>query len=495
MTLLALTAAACGGSGNGSAGPRAEDASARAAAPPAGATAPGPDVVQAARPLAVSDDGRFLQHADGTPFFYLGDTAWELFHRLDREEAELYLEDRRRKGFTVVQAVGLAEQGGLSVENPYGHLPLVDRDPTRPDVRPGGSDDYWDHVDHVVRSAGEKGMHVAFLPTWGDKVEKLWGRDGEPVFTTDNARAYGRFLGERYRDHDNIIWVLGGDRGPNEHDIEVWREMARGLEAGDGGRHLKTYHPRGGRTSSTLLRSDPLFDFDMVHSGHCGTLESAADMVTAVYEEVPVRPVLDAEPRYEDHPKCFEPEQGWWDGHDARRIAYVQTFSGAFGHTYGDHNVWQFYSADRTGVSWARTPWRRALDHPGATQVGHVRRLLESRPFFTRVPDQAMVITPAGGGDGLVRATRSSDGSYAAVYSAEGHTFSVDLGALSGSEVRAWWFDPRTGSASEPWLVSRTGGSTTFDPPGGPGRENDWVLVLDDAARDFSPPGATDTDR
>src|SRR5918999_4864053 len=87
--------------------------------------------------LQVSDNKRFLIRSDGSPFFYLGDTAWELFHRLNREEADRYLEDRARKGFTVIQAVALAELDGHSDPNPYGHLPLVNLDPARPAVEDG----------------------------------------------------------------------------------------------------------------------------------------------------------------------------------------------------------------------------------------------------------------------------------------------------------------------------------------------------------------------
>ena len=82
--------------------------------------------------LKVSSNHRYLIHADGTPFFYLGDTAWELFHRLTREEADRYLENRRQKGFTVIQAVVLAEFDGLKVPNPYGETPLINNDPTQP---------------------------------------------------------------------------------------------------------------------------------------------------------------------------------------------------------------------------------------------------------------------------------------------------------------------------------------------------------------------------
>src|SRR5690606_23362934 len=101
--------------------------------------------------LLVSEDGRFLVHENGRPFFYLADTAWELFHRLDREEADLYLTNRAEKGFTVIQAVVLAELDGLRVPIPYGDLPLIDDDPARPNPA------YFEHVDWIVDRAGELG--------------------------------------------------------------------------------------------------------------------------------------------------------------------------------------------------------------------------------------------------------------------------------------------------------------------------------------------------
>ncbi|MFZ5831696.1 MAG: DUF4038 domain-containing protein, partial [Planctomycetota bacterium] len=147
----------------------------------------------AAKPsLVVSENGRYLARPDGTPFFYLGDTAWELFHRLNREEADQYLADRAAKGFTVIQAVALAEEDGLNTPNSYGHRPLMDNDPARPDTKPGEENDYWDHVDYIVEKAESLGMFIGMLPTWGDKWNKAWGV-GPEVFTPENAEAYGEF--------------------------------------------------------------------------------------------------------------------------------------------------------------------------------------------------------------------------------------------------------------------------------------------------------------
>ena len=75
--------------------------------------------------LIVSENNRFLIFEDGTPFFWLGDTAWELFHRLTKNEAEQYLKNRLEKGFTVIQAVILAELDGLNIPNTEGEKPLI----------------------------------------------------------------------------------------------------------------------------------------------------------------------------------------------------------------------------------------------------------------------------------------------------------------------------------------------------------------------------------
>ena len=146
--------------------------------------------------IKVSDNKRYLVKADGSPFFWLGDTAWELFHRLNREQASYYLKRRADQGYTVVQAVALAEFDGLHVPNPYGDLPLLFDDPKQP------NEAYFKHVDYIIDKAAENNITIAFLPTWGDKVMKAtWGK-GPEIFTPENARSYGQWLGHRYKDKE-----------------------------------------------------------------------------------------------------------------------------------------------------------------------------------------------------------------------------------------------------------------------------------------------------
>jgi hypothetical protein len=434
----------------------------------------GPSVDLRHGDLRVSENRRFLVHADGTPFFWLGDTAWELFHRLTKEETERYLENRRAKRFTVIQAVALAELDGLHAPNPDGRRPLLDDDPTRPDVKEGPDNDYWDHVDWVLKKAEEKGIFIGLLPTWGDKVSKMWGV-GPEVFTPEKARAYGKWIGARYRDARNLIWINGGDR-PADKSLEVWRALAAGLKEGDGGRHLITFHPPGGRSSSAWFHGDDWLDLNMLQTGHKRDHDSAA-RVDADYRREPTKPVLDGEPTYEDHPLAFKPENGYAVAIDVRKYLYWDLFAGACGHTYGCHNIWQMMAPGRKPISWAHASWSDSLDLPGAGQVRHARALLESRPYLSRVPDQSLV----SAGD-RVRATRG-DG-YAMLYVPTGKPLTVVLGKISGESLAAGWFDPREGTYQAIGTIPNSG-IREFTPPDA---DLDWVLLLDDASRKFPTP-------
>ena len=434
-----------------------------------------------AQPLRISDDGRFIVQEDGSTFFWLGDTAWELFHRLDREEADLYLEDRARKGFNVIQAVALAEFDGLTEPNRYGALPLHDNDPARP------NDAYFEHVDYVVDRAGELGMYVGLLPTWGDKFNKRWGI-GPEIFTPQNAGIYGEYLGRRYRDKP-VIWILGGDRAP-ESDVHlaIVRAMAEGITAGDGGRNLMTYHPMGGRKSFEWFHNDEWLDFNMFQSGHSHYDAPNYELTAEGYALSPVKPILDGEPRYEDHPVGWNPQKGWFDSFDVRQAAYWSVLSGAAGHTYGNHNIWQMLSPAHPPVSAGRTPWREALAHEGAAQVGFMKTLFLSRPWMDLVPDQSVLTGDVPTGPMHPRAARDARGRYLIAYSPYGWPIEVDLSSLSGDKVRGWWFDPRAGVATEIG-VFRKEAKRSFDPPGPGRRGNDWVLVIDGEGAGFGAPG------
>ncbi|MEO7598001.1 MAG: glycoside hydrolase family 140 protein [Opitutus sp.] len=442
--------------------------------------------------LKISENSHFLTRSDGTPFFYLADTAWELIHRLSREDAEQYLKRRAAQGFTVIQTVVLAEMDGLNTPNTYGELPLLGRDPLKPNER------YFEHVDWVVNQAESHGLYVALLPTWGDKWNKKWGV-GPEIFTATNAEAYGEWLARRYSQRA-IIWILGGDR-PIETDGHraIVNAMARGVRKGDGGSHLITFHPSGGSGSGQYFHGESWLDFNFRQNGHGSSFNVNYVKTREDYDRPPAKPVIDGEPIYEGHPLAFKPDDfGHSVAADVRRALYWDLFTGACGHTYGHHSIWQFFDRGREPVNRPLMTWREAMEEPGANQMQFGRRLIESRPMLTRVPDDD-VIVPAvvkssipGAGAYRFVATRASDGSYAMVYAPVGRAFRVRMDKISGP-VKAWWFNPRNGEATPAGEFPNTG-EYEFTPPNR-GEVLDWILVLDDATKKFPAPGVVTSQR
>lgn len=429
--------------------------------------------------IKVSDNKRYLVKADGSPFFWMGDTAWELFHRLNREQAAYYLKRRSDQGYTVVQAVALAEFDGLHAPNPYGDLPLLFDDPKQP------NEAYFKHVDYIIDKAAENNITIAFLPTWGDKVMKsTWGK-GPEIFTPENARSYGQWLGNRYKDKKNLIWIIGGDRNPqNETHLAIWRAMAEGVIAGVGGKEkaLLSFHPQPNELGAgEYFHHDNWLDFNMFQNGHCRDTR-VFDKIQASYNRTPVKPVIDGEPIYEDHPVCFNANDlGISNAYDVRKFAYLDLFAGAFGHTYGCHDIWQFYSPYREAVNNPKIYWQEAMELPGANQMKFVRRLMESRPMLDRVPDQTLILENNLPAAERIQATRGND--YAFIYTAAGKSFTVNLGKISGTKLNVSWFNPRNGEVKGSEQVNNKG-QQKFTPPSA-GYGHDWVLILDDAVKNY----------
>ncbi len=428
----------------------------------------------------------------------MGDTAWTLFKRLDQDDAERYLSNRSQKGFTVIQAYVLR---GLEVTNLEGHLPLVDRDPTQL------NEGFFSNVDRIVRRANELGLVMGMVATMGEHVKRRpsgerFKERNEQIFTVENAYRYGELLGARYRD-DCVIWLLGGDRNPSEEDIATWDAMAYGMKAGSAGTHLVSYHSGGGHSSSEYFHDKDWLDFNTVQSRH-RSQDANYPLITTDYGLTPVKPTLDMECRYEDHPDArvidiqavmagqLDPDERV-DAFDAREGAYWAVFAGAAGHGYGHNDLWQMADSRRVDSTRdysfpllpPRHDWFVSIDAAGAFGMGYLRRLMELRPWYAAVPDQSIISSGPGaeGDEDHVQALRARDGSFVLAYLTLGSPASIDLDALTGSEVRASWYDPRTGLFQGIGTFPRAG-TREFSPPSR-GHGNDWVLVLDDAAASY----------
>lgn len=442
------------------------------------------------RQLVISPNGRFLQTAEGRPFFWLGDTGWLMFQKLHRDEVIRYLDVRQRQGFNVIQCMILHNPNNRHV---YGAAALVESDPGRPNVTPGndlsktGEYDYWDHIDWVLERAAERGIFLAMVPAWGSIA-----RSGK--LNATNVETYGRFLAERYRSKPNVIWLNGGDTHGNR-ETAVWKTLGKTLKEHDP-KHLLTFHPFGRTQSSTWFHHEPWLDFNMFQSGH-KRYDQDTEFPNAKgednwryaqedYAKTPVKPTLDGEPSYEGIPQGLHDwKEPLWTDKDVRRYAYWSVFAGSFGHTYGHAEIMAMRQAeDAKRPSGIGKLWSEAVEDPGANQMQHLKNLMLSRPYFERIPDQSVLAGDNGTRYDFMIATRGAR--YLMVYTYSGKPFQVRSSALPAKRLRAWWFDPRTGKA-QPAQTQEAAAIRTFSPPGGTG--SDWVLVLDDAAANFPKPG------
>lgn len=432
--------------------------------------------------LKVSENQRFLQYGSGDPFFWLGDTGWLLFKKLNREEAEKYLSNRSEKGYNVIQVMVIHDI--MNTSNAYGDSALINNNLARPLTTEGNlfddslQYDYWDHVDFIIDKAAEKGLYMALVPIWGSNV-----RAGH--VTMEEAKTFASFLAERYKERPNIIWLTGGDVLGSD-SLNIWMEMGKTIDQVDT-LHLISFHPYGRTQSSTWFHEQEWLDFNMFQSGHRRYDQDDTELcygednwryVVADYKKIPKKPTIDGEPSYEGIPQgLHDTLQPYWTDNDVRRYAYWSVFAGGFGFTYGNNAVMQFHKPEDTIVSYgSRKYWTEAINDPGAPQMIHLKRLMLSKPYLERIPDQSLIADEQGEKYNYLIATRGKD--YAFIYTYTGRTMKINMGKISGEKVKASWFDPRTGGYQEIGIFENKG-ILELDPPGVTMDGNDWVLVLE----------------
>lgn len=549
--------------------------------------------------LEVSDNGRFLQHSDGTPFFWQADTAWGIFRNSLRDAneklkqpypIESYFSTRAMQGFNVIQAQllpltaskskvveGAFATGAEDVEvNAYGHMAFVDGNSSGDFTAPilaeqvtSAIDDYWEYVEYIIDTAGKYGMYMAIVPAWNNHFSV----ENPPPIVNDTVVAYdyGYFLGQRFAAKKNLIWIMGGDAHVKQKNINknvlnkklivMNSAIAKGIADGRNGikkqncktdysNTLMTLHPKGGGQSSKNLkayREAKWMDFDAIQSSitHDRLTKkvgrSTYNFVQLDYQNKPIRPSLDVEVSYEYSWRQFGldkdadnadtiPITSW----EARRSGYLAVFAGAMGVSYGHRNLIHFLRAEQTGNLGANAPWYESLGinlankkitsgakaGEAANHIQYLSNLILSRPNYSRVPDQSLIVNKNQGNRfNRLQATRAKDGSYALVYSSNGRDLVLDLTKLNIKHINAWWYQPKDGqvynnegelTADKPFMqcvkISKTSRKMEFSPPGKPSPAsstpdvtefknnalgNDWVLVIDDAEKNFYVPGKT----
>jgi hypothetical protein len=423
-------------------------------------------------PKGAAPVGRHLVDQDGKPFFWLGDTAWNLFQIPNREDADLYLSTRAKQGFTVIQAaivMGEERVAGTARPNAYGDTAFADNDPAKPRRTPGSNPnvaeeyDYWDHADYVIERAQAHGLTLGILPLFVG-----WRGDGYKYLELSNACSYGRFLGERYRAKPHIVWILGGDNVPDtEEKRALWGLVAKGLTEGVAGaedysKTVMTYHCPGGNSSSNWFHGAPWLDFHMIQTW--SDYKSIPARIAADYKLTPPKPTGLGEGAYENGNQY----QFTVNALAIRRQAYWSYLSGGY-HTYGNTDVWNFSSY----MGEAFQDWKLALHAPGATHLGVLRKVLASVPWWKLVPDPSVLA-----GETTAVAARSASGDTILVYLSSPAAVSIRIDKIAGP-VQAAWIDPRTGDRSQAGAFPDQG-TSSFTLPSG------WeyaLLLLQPASR------------
>jgi hypothetical protein len=324
-------------------------------------------------PIRVSADKRHFEYADGTPFFWLGDTWWMgLCQRMNwPRDIQTLAADRARKGFTVVQIVaGLypdmperdprgANEAGFPWEAGY----------TR--INPA----YFDMADLRIEYLVSKAMAPCIVGCWGYYL---------PILGEKKMKQHWRYIVARWGSLP-VLWCLAGEgsmpyylsKSP-EQDAAAqkrgWSEIGRYVRHIDAYHHPITIHPS---TSARVTVDDPsVLDFDMLQTGHSDrtSIPNTIRLVTESHSQTPAMPVLVGEVCYEGIMEASRQEV-------QRFMFWSCLLSGAAGHTYGANGVWQVNTAEKPfgasphGRSWGDTPWETASQLPGSAQLGIAKRL------------------------------------------------------------------------------------------------------------------------
>lgn len=422
-------------------------------------------------PIKLDLSRSYLVDSSGKPFFINGDTAWSLIVQPSKASATIYLSDRALKGFNLV-LVNLIEHK-FAANAPANHAGQA------PFAIPGNFDSpneaYFSYADWVINEAARKGFIVLLAPLY---LGYNCGSEGwcaeVKASSAATMRNYGRYIGNRYKNFPNIIWLIGGDTDPVTDGVaQKVNEFVAGMREFDTA-HLFTSHNAPEQAAMDVWKSETWHNLNNIY-----TYNNAYPMALAQSNRAGSRPFFLIETYYENEHNSTTLS--------LRRQAYWTVLSGGVaGHIFGNCPIWHFNSPSGSEFCTAGA-WQSQLGSTGSTTLAHLGKLFASRAFYKLVPDQTHSVLTAGfeSDKTYAAAARASDGSSVIAYIPTSRTVTIDLSKVAGPSARAWWFNPRTAAAT---LIDsfETTGSKIFTPPD----ENDWVLVLDNAVLDLPPPGA-----
>ncbi len=422
-------------------------------------------------PLTLRGPGaRYLTDTNNQPFFWLGDAAWSMIAQLSSEDIDFYLDDRKSKGFSVL-LVSLIEHKfstGAPADH-YGEKPFIDRPFATPNTK------YFEHADQALKSAGDRNIIVLLDPLylgyacgdegWCDEVRHA---------SQNDLYQWGKFVGNRYKNFNNIIWMIGGDTDPSPVKDKIL-DMIRGIRENDT-IHLFSAHNQPESMAITPWKGESWLTVNNVYSYDSVLYRR----FKSAYLLDPVLPYYLCESAYENEHNS-KPAQ-------LRSQAYQAVLCGAMGHIFGNCPVWHFGA----NMAWCNTTdWKSELNDSGSVSMGCFQKLFRSRLWFRLIPDfDHKAVTGGYGTWGMrdyVTAAITDDGRTLIAYLPSPRKITADLSRITGRKASCWWYNPATGRASHIGIF-KTSGYQIFTPVS----EGDIVLVIDSAEALFQEPGKGD---
>jgi hypothetical protein len=431
-------------------------------------------------PLTVAPSGRYLVDQSGMPFRIHGDTAWSMIANLTYAEANTYLDDRRAKGFNTVLVNLLERRFAVNAPaNRNGDAPFITaNDFSTP------NEAYFAFADSIIDLAASKDMLVLLTYMYlGSNPSEGWsGQLTSAANTQAVCYDFGLYLGNRYKDRANIVWVAGGDLSPaagSEMERRLHKIM-EGIAAASGASLLDTAHWSSGHVSTDQSAFAGEVDLNAAYVYGTPYTETLSG-----YERAPAIPTFLLETGYE--------AESWVPGDRAsiRSYSYTSYLTAIGGVFYGHRDIWEFSTSSwSSGYPFGSQPWQQSLDAPGALDMAHMDQLLDATSWWDLVPSDTAgmrLLVTAGGGsfnnsNYVTAAAQPSGGLLLAYIPPTGtgsRTITIDMEAMSGP-ARARWFNPTNGTFIGIGTSLPNVGVRQFTTLGDNGTgTNDWVLIVD----------------
>lgn len=432
-------------------------------------------------PLVLSENGRFLEDQSKHPFLIKEFSAWGLIQALPEEEAVAFLDSIAEKGFnTILTSIVSNATSQMGGNPPYwqGISPFqVQWDFSTP------NESYFQHADRILEMARSKGFLVLLVPCYlgypGDGSQGWWDEVRGINNSPEKMHTYGEFLGERYSEVPNIIWVAGGDNDASDQDYPYMDGLIKGIKS-RAPKHYWTGHFNNS-THTFWSTDNPLYrdyiDLDGFYVWSEITLDNGRPQyMSEVNQYNKGKMIFQIDQSYEhDVPHYADNENPQW----IRRKRYNGLLSGCAGTS--------FSSGTLTNQCYWFKDWKPLMSTLGMKQSSFCFNLFESLPWQSFVPDTSSQIIVEGRGEWGTRdficAAGDSDGRYYVMYIPGGRSIWLNMKEMSEHTMRLHWYNPRSGISIK---IGHVGGSERFGliPPD----EKDWLLICD-ADEEFSVPG------